>query len=224
MKRSYGQFCGLAQALDVLGERWTLLVLRELILGPQRYRDLLDSLPGIGTNLLAARLRDLEHDGLVARRRLPRPAGSMVYELTPLGRELEPIVFALGRWGRKLLEPTPKGKRFQGRWLLFALRANFVAERARGLTEAYELRIDGDVVHARLTDGRLEVGEGSADDPVLVVETSLDVLHAISRGDTTPAEAAKSGKLVTRGSRKARERFWSIFAGAIAPAPKRRVA
>ncbi|MGH7857735.1 MAG: winged helix-turn-helix transcriptional regulator [Candidatus Binatia bacterium] len=217
MKRSYGQFCGVARALDVLGERWTLLVVRELIVGPQRFKDLLDSLPGIGTNLLAARLRDLERDGLIGRRKLPRPAGSTVYELEPLGRELEPIVLAIGRWGRKLLEPRAGDQRFQGRWLLFALRANFVAARARRVRETYELRIGGDVVHARVSDGRLDVAEGAAGEPDLVVEASLDVLLALARGDTTPAAEIKAGKLATRGSRKALERFWSIFDGAGLP-------
>src|SRR3712207_3261653 len=101
--RSYDQFCGLAKALDVLGERWTLLVVRELLLGPKRYSDLLEGLPGIGTNLLAARLKALEASGLVGRRRLPPPAASNVYELTERGRALEPAIFELIRWGLDLL-------------------------------------------------------------------------------------------------------------------------
>src|SRR5918996_4677686 len=102
-KRRYDQYCALARALDVVGERWTLLLVRELLLGPRRYTDLLGGLPGIGTNLLADRLRYLEQVGLVRRRVLPPPAGSTVYELTELGRELEPTVFALGRWGAHFL-------------------------------------------------------------------------------------------------------------------------
>src|SRR3712207_6674695 len=97
--RSYDQFCALAKALDVLGERWTLLVVRELLLGPKRYSDLLEGLPGIGTNLLATRLKTLEANGLVARRRLPAPAASTVYELTDRGRGLEPALYELMRWG-----------------------------------------------------------------------------------------------------------------------------
>src|SRR5712691_3728539 len=98
-RRSYNQYCALARALDVVGERWTLLLVRELLLGPRRYKDLLDGLPGIGTNLLADRLKHLEDAGMIRRVVLPPPAGSAVYELTELGRRLEPAVFELGRWG-----------------------------------------------------------------------------------------------------------------------------
>src|SRR3954465_14659960 len=98
-KRSYNQHCAMARALDALGERWTLLVIRELLPGPKRYKDLLEGLPGIGTNLLAARLRDLEAAGAIQRRMLPPPAGAVVYELTDSGRELESVVLDLARWG-----------------------------------------------------------------------------------------------------------------------------
>ena len=97
--RTYNQYCGLARALDLVGERWALLVVRELVLGPKRFTDLQAGLPGIGTNILSARLRELEESGVVARRTLPPPAASAVYELTPYGRELEPAVDALGRRG-----------------------------------------------------------------------------------------------------------------------------
>src|SRR3954447_8418989 len=101
VKRSYGQYCALARAFDVIGERWTPLVVRELAVGPRRYADLLDGLPGIGTSLLAARLRDLEADGLVRQRRLPPPAARNVYELTPDGWELAEALLPLARWGTK---------------------------------------------------------------------------------------------------------------------------
>src|SRR5713226_8893328 len=99
LKRSYNQFCPLARSLDILGEGWTLLIIRNLVMGPQRYKDLLDNLPGIGTNLLAARLKELEREGIIHRRKLPPPAGSVVYDLTQLGRGLEETVLALSRWG-----------------------------------------------------------------------------------------------------------------------------
>jgi len=212
-KRSYGQFCGVARALDVIGDRWTLLMIRELILGPQRYRDILDALPGIGTNLLARRLRDLDHAGIVQRRKLPRPAGSTVYELTHLGRELEPIVIALGRWGRKFLAHEQGKEIFQARYLLFALRANFVAKQARGITETYELRTGDEVVHARVQSGRLEVGEGPALEPDLVIEAPLEVLLAISRGDSEPGTEIGAGRLELKGKRSSFRRFWAIFEG-----------
>src|SRR5437762_7857993 len=106
-QRSYGQFEGLARALDVVGERWTLLLIRELLLGPRRYTDLLDGLPGIGTNLLARRLRQLEAAGVVRKSRTPPPSPSAVYELTDRGRELEPALLVLARWGMEWMDlPT----------------------------------------------------------------------------------------------------------------------
>ena len=108
LKRSYGQWCGIARALDIVGERWSLLIVRNLLVGPKRYRDLLDGLPGIGTNLLARRLRDLEGYGVVERAKLPAPASATVYQLTRKGLELEPVVLALGSWGWEYLgEPQP---------------------------------------------------------------------------------------------------------------------
>src|SRR5450759_1201303 len=104
MRRTYGQFCPVARALDLLGERWTLLIVRELLTGPQRYSDLRDHLPGMWSNLLAQRLRDLDAAGLVQRRELPPPAARLVYELTEQGRALAPVVYELARWGLELLD------------------------------------------------------------------------------------------------------------------------
>src|SRR4051794_39230206 len=104
--RSYNQFCPLAHALDVVGERWTLLIVRELLTGPRRYKDLSEALPGLSTNLLSERVKALESQGLVSRRVLPPPAGSTVYELTPSGHALEKAVIELGRWGAHLLPPS----------------------------------------------------------------------------------------------------------------------
>src|ERR671936_950820 len=107
-RRSYGQFCGLARAVEVVGERWALLIVRDLLVGPKRFTDLRRGLPRIPTNVLAERLRELEYAGVVRRRLLPRPAGSVVYELTPYGQELEEAVLPLGRWGARALgEPRP---------------------------------------------------------------------------------------------------------------------
>jgi DNA-binding HxlR family transcriptional regulator len=101
--RTYNQYCGLAYALDRVGERWTILIIRELIAGPRRYKDLVDGLPGISTNLLASRLKSLEQDGVIQRRVLPPPAGSTVYELTPLGQGLELALLELGKWGSQFV-------------------------------------------------------------------------------------------------------------------------
>src|SRR5216683_3461271 len=102
-KRSYDQWCAVARSLDIVGERWTMLIVRDLLVGPKRYKDILAGLPGIGTNLLAQRLRELEAQGLVERVVLPQPAGTTVYRLTATGAALEPVVHALGRWGFQFL-------------------------------------------------------------------------------------------------------------------------
>src|SRR5581483_3020027 len=108
--RSYGQFCGFARAVEVVGERWSLLVLRDLFVGPKRFTDLHRGLPGIPTNILSARLKELEAAGVVQRRLLPRPNGAVVYELTEYGKELEGVVIGLGRWGAKSLDTPREGE------------------------------------------------------------------------------------------------------------------
>src|SRR5918994_1233190 len=124
-KRRYDQYCALARALDVVGERWTLLLVRELLLGPKRYTDLLEGLPGIGTNLLAARLKELERNGVVERVRLAPPAASTVYELTEYGRRLEPAVIALTQWGGRRLGRPKQGEHFRPEWLATAMQASY---------------------------------------------------------------------------------------------------
>lgn len=122
MDKTYGEYCGLARSLDHIGDRWTLLIVRELLVGPARYRDLQDGLPGVATNLLAQRLRQLGQDGIV-RRRLDEHGGGVVYELTSLGADLEETVLALVRWGKTWMEPGPGNDAFRPRWLVIALRA-----------------------------------------------------------------------------------------------------
>src|SRR3712207_5891120 len=121
-KRSYNQYCAVARSLDIVGERWTLLVVRELLTGPKRFKDLLEGLPGIGTNLLTARLKDLEGYGVVHRVTLPPPAASKVYELTELGRLLEPVIAALGRWGLEFLGAPDQEVDLRPAWAVVALR------------------------------------------------------------------------------------------------------
>src|ERR1700758_5140593 len=119
--RSYGQYCAVAKALDVVGDRWTLLIVRELLLrGSARYSELREGLPGIATNLLAERLRALQREGVVDRRRQPPPAASTVFELTPRGQELAAVVGALGRWGLRYIAEGPgESDEFRSRWLIW---------------------------------------------------------------------------------------------------------
>src|SRR5262245_44522021 len=146
--RTYAQYCGLAYALDLVGERWALLIVRDLLMAPKRFTDLQRGLPGIPTNVLSARLKELEEDGIVLRRVLPRPATGVAYDLTEYGRGLEDVVLRLGLWGaRSLGEPRP-GDVVTPAALVVALRASFRPEAARGLRAGYEVHVGDAVVHA----------------------------------------------------------------------------
>jgi DNA-binding HxlR family transcriptional regulator len=172
MTKRYEQYCPMAHALDLVGDRWALLVIRELMHGPKRYTDLVDRLPGIGTNILAARLRNLEIHGVVARRTLPPPAASKVYELTDYGRELRPAMRELALWGaRSLGPPTDKDELFDG-WLANAMDT-VIARLAP--TGRFEFRADGQI--AALVDG--EVVAGPIDDPDVRVEGDPNGIYSL---------------------------------------------
>src|SRR5918998_3547088 len=155
-KRSYEQYCTVARALDVIGERWTLLLVRELLTGPKRFKDLLGGLSGIGTSLLTARLKDLEGNGILRRATLPPPAGSKVYELTDLGRSLEPVVIALSRWGLKLLDAPRREEVSRPAWAMVALQSSLELKAAPGRKEIYEFRVDGGLFHVQLEGDEAE--------------------------------------------------------------------
>jgi DNA-binding HxlR family transcriptional regulator len=209
--RSYSQFCGLAHALELVGERWALLLVRDLILSPKRFTDLRRGLPRIPSNILSARLKELESAGVIRRRVLPRPQSSVVYELTEYGRELEDVVLRLGLWGAKSLrDPTPEDTTNTDS-LLLGLRALFQPEAARGLRAAYELRFGDMVVHALVDDGGLAVGEGPPPEGVdLVLETD-SVLRPVLAGETSLDEAIETGLIRFDGDRDLLDRFVEVF-------------
>jgi DNA-binding HxlR family transcriptional regulator len=194
-RRSYSQYCALAKALDVLGERWTLLVIRELLTGPKRFSDLLDGLPGIGANVLSTRVRTLEQEGLVRKRRLPPPAASTVYELTERGRALEPALLSLMRWGVDLLGAPQEGDRYRPAWLFNSLRAVFDPAAAKDIRRTYRLRVDGDAFTVRVDDGTLAVDQGETAEPDVAMALDSDTLMAVAGGDLTPAEAIEAGRV-----------------------------
>jgi DNA-binding HxlR family transcriptional regulator len=210
-KRRYDQFCALARALDTVGERWTLLIVRELLLGPQRYTDLLNALPGIGTNLLADRLRELEQNGVVGRTTLPPPAPATVYELTATGQELEPAVIALTRWGSRDLQRPRRGEHFRPAWLGLAMLAAFRPEAAIDISEVYEFRIDDEMLHARIDEGTIEVRRGAAAAPDLVFITDTRTLRKILSAQSTLTDAVAAGKARTEGDPSALRRCASLF-------------
>ena len=207
-KRSYGQYCTVARALDVVGERWTLLLVRELSTGPKRFKDLLEGLPGIGTNLLASRLKTLEGEGVVRRATLPPPAGSSVYELTALGRSLEPVITALSRWGARFLSVPREDDDLRAGWAAVAMRSVLGQGAAGGRPGTYEFRIDGEAFHVRVVDGgeegeRVEARQGSVPDPDLVVVGDAETFLAVASGKIGPEQAMKSGALRVEGDREA---------------------
>lgn len=210
-RRVYGQYCGLARAVEVVGERWTLLIIRDLLVGPRRFTDLHRGLPRIPTNVLADRLRELEEAGVVHRRVLPRPAGSVVYELTPYGAQLEDVVMRLGLWGAQAMGNPRDGEIVTPDSLTIALRTTFRPQGARGVHLSYELRLGTVVLNARIDDGRLQVGQGELPEADLVFETGPG-LRALLAGELSPRAAIDAGSLqVVRGEVALLDRFVELF-------------
>jgi DNA-binding HxlR family transcriptional regulator/putative sterol carrier protein len=209
-KRTYGDSCGIARALDLVGERWALLVVRELLLGPKRFTDLRAGLPNLGPDVLTQRLRELAEAEVVLRRKLDPPAGAWVYELTDRGRELEPVVIGLGRWGA--LAPFPPGEmRIGVDSTVLALKTLFDAETAQGFDATLELRLDGQRFSVSVADGTLAVARGPADSPDGAIETDPGTLTGLLWGGLSPAEAEGTGGVTFEGKRAAIRRFLKLF-------------
>jgi DNA-binding HxlR family transcriptional regulator len=205
--RSYDQFCGVARALDLVGERWALLVVRDLLLGPKRFTDLRRGLPGIGTNVLAARLQELERNGVVERRTLPPPAASTVYELTEYGRKLEGPLLALGRWGALSMGERQPRQTLRSEWLAVALKAFFRPQAAADLEAEIELRFEDGTFLARVDRGSLAVEPVSPNGADLVLETEVETLIGYLAGSEVPAAA-----LGAEGDEALLQRLPQVFA------------
>lgn len=208
--RNYGQYCGVAKAIELIGERWAPLVIRDLLLRPKRFTELRVGLPKIPSNILTARLKELENAGVLQRRVLPRPASAVVYELTPYGRELEPILHALGGWGLKSLHEPRPGDIINADSLALALHGSFQASAAKQNPGRYELHVLDSVVHAYVERGALEVGFGPAQDPDLTLETDL-AIRALLAGEIAPQAAAREGRLRLTGKRSLLKPFFQVF-------------
>lgn len=207
--RTYGQYCGFSRALELVGERWALLVLRDLFVGPKRFSDLQRGLPGIPSNILTARLKELEENGLVQRRILPRPGG-VVYELSEAGRGLEPAVMELGRWGAKRLgDPRPEEIVTEDS-MVMALRTTFQRDAAARVTASYELRLGEIVIHAIVKNGAVNVGKGPLEKPDLVIEAGPGI-RAVMAQEISPEEALKAKIVRISGDRKLFPLFAQIF-------------
>src|SRR3954471_6512720 len=176
--RTYNDRCGIARALDVVGDRWALLIVRDLLLGPKRFSDLRAGLPRVSPDVLSQRLRELEDAGGVQGPRPPPPAAAQVYELTDRGRELEPVLLGLGRWGSRA--PVPAGDPpLSPDSAMLALKTLFDPAAARDVAVTYELRFGDQRFHARVRDGALTIGRGAAEAPDATIETEPETLAAV---------------------------------------------
>src|SRR2546423_7010902 len=218
--RSYGQFCAAAKALDVLGERWTLLVVRELLLGPRRFTDLLAALSGVGPSVLTSRLRRLEANGVIRREQLPPPASSWVYQVTEAGLGVALVVKALADWGVQLLDIPVPGETVRADWLALQMAVSVPAEVVAGIRESYQIHCDDEVLHLVLTGMGIQALSGSAPSaPDLTIWTDHAAFAELSLGRTslmdlvTTRRARVSGDVATVG-RPAR-----LFSAAHHPRP-----
>jgi DNA-binding HxlR family transcriptional regulator len=210
-KRSYGQYCGLAQALDLVGERWTLLIVRELLMGPKRYTDLRTGLPGIASNLLADRLEQLEETGLVRRERLPPPAPATVYHLTERGRALETAIIELGRWGGLALGAPDPDQDFRASWFALGMRATFRARLAPARETSYEFHIGGETFSFQLAHGEARAQPGTAIAPRFIFGADAETFLALLGGQLTSAQALSSGAATLEGPRRELDQALRIF-------------
>jgi DNA-binding HxlR family transcriptional regulator len=211
--RDYGQYCGLARALDVVGERWGLLIVRDLLSGPHRFGELQAGLPRIPSNVLTNRLKELEAAGVVRRELLPAPARGTAYALTDDGRALEPVLVALGQWGAPRLGEPREGEVVTAASFAMALRTTFRPEAARGREgkrTAYEVRMGDLVVTATVERENVDVIIGGGRSPDLVIETGPQI-KALMAGDLSTAEAIASGVVRLEGDPALLERFARQF-------------
>jgi DNA-binding HxlR family transcriptional regulator len=214
--RKYDQLCPVARALDVVGDRWNLLLVRELLLGPKRFKEFLTALPAIGPNRLSDRLTDLEANGIVARRTLPPPGDVPVYELTPFGERLRPVVVGLAAFGANLpaddsIDPATARPDLYA----LALAETSPAAMRTGKMGPYELHIGASIFHIRIENGKVSVRSGPCPTPAdLTLTCTLDAFNALVRGATTPAQAVRAHHLRATGAPATLNHLFRILSAA----------
>jgi DNA-binding HxlR family transcriptional regulator len=208
-RRTYGDGCAIAHGLDLVGERWALLVVRELLLGPKRFTDLKRGLPNASPNVISERLRELERAGIVKREKLPPPASLRVYALTDWGRELEETVVSLGRWAAR--SPSPSDAPVGLDSIVLALRTLFDPGAAKGLQASYELGLGEDRFRIDVSGDEIEVARGEADQADAKIDTDPDTLTAVLWRGRPLVEAQRAGDARIEGDQAAVERFVSLF-------------
>jgi DNA-binding HxlR family transcriptional regulator len=209
--RNYGNYCPLAQTLDAIGDRWALLVIRELLAGPQRFTDLLGRLPGIGTNQLATRLRELESEHLVTKRTLPPPTPATLYELTDEGRGLEPAIWALVRFGIPRLRTLAPVNTFRPAWAVLALRALAATGQPPTQSHCWEVHVEGEVFHIDAGTRGIATEPGPAPGPATLIETDTITAFALARREITPRQAIEQRLL--RCADAAELQAWARLSG-----------
>jgi DNA-binding HxlR family transcriptional regulator/putative sterol carrier protein len=208
----YQQYCALARALDVAGDRWTLLIVRELAPGSRRFTDLLDGLPGVSRNLLTERLRGLERDGIVARQELPPPAARQVYALTDDGRDLAVAMAPLIAWGARRIGDREPGEAFRARWPAVAMAGLADREAARGVSETYQYLVGESAFYFAVDDGSVELHDGRTQDAAVTLTTDEETWADIVSGKIRSSSAAATGALTITGDPEAANRLRKIFA------------
>jgi DNA-binding HxlR family transcriptional regulator len=205
--RRYDDPCGIARALDIVGERWALLVVREMIFGPKRFVQLRDGLHGVSPNVLSQRLRDLEQAGIVRRGVLDPPASVAIYELTARGRALEPILLELGRWGSQ--QPMTTSGELSVNALLLALKTVF--DPAAAVNVTFALRVDGDWFRVTVAGDSIDITRGRTDHPAVTFDTDVATLRSVAFGREPISDAERDGRLTVDGDRLLAERFARMF-------------
>ncbi len=207
----YQQYCGLARVLDVVGDRWALLIVRELIPGPRRFTDLIDGLPGISRNLLTERLRALERDGIIGRQELPPPAARQVYELTGDGRDLADAIVPLVAWGAGRLGARKPTESFRPQWAALAMATFADRKSAKGVRETYQYLVGRAAFHYTVDDGSIELHDGRVQNPAATVTTDEQTWADIASGKITGSSAAATGALTLTGDPQAAARLKKIL-------------
>ncbi|HET6734699.1 winged helix-turn-helix transcriptional regulator [Mycobacterium sp.] len=209
-RRRYDEGCAVAHALDLIGERWAMLIVRELLLGPKRFTDLRAGMPGASADVLALRLREMTESGVVRRRKLPPPAGSEVYELTEWGADLEPIVTHLGRWGSRSssLNPTADSSVDS---VVLSLRALFNPQAAKRFSATIRLRLSGNEFTVEVAEGQLRVARGEAEHPTATLDTDRPTLAALLYGGRPLDDAVRAGDATVGGKPDVVKRFLALF-------------
>jgi DNA-binding HxlR family transcriptional regulator len=209
-RRKYEEGCAVSHALDVIGERWALVVVRELLLGPKRFTDLRTGMPGASPDVLAQRLRELKEAGVVRQHKLPPPAGSQVYELTDWGAELEPVVTHLGRWGsRSPSMPYDADRSIDS--LVLSLRALFDRRAAQGFSATIALRLGENHFSIEVSDGQLQLARGEAEQATVTLDTDPQTLAALLYGGRPLDDALRTGEVTIVGEAAVAARFFHLF-------------